>query len=207
MVGQTIGERLAGLGHEVMMGSRSAGNEKAAAFAAKFPGKAAAGTLADAAAFGQLVFNCTKGTETIAILKSAGEQHLNGKVLIDLTNALLPKDGTVTLAVCNDNSLGEQIQDAFPGVKVVKALNTMWCGIMVNPMMIGNGDHNVFMCGNDAAAKEEVKKILESFGWKEDLIVDLGDIRAARGTEMILPLWLRISGLKKNGAFNFKIIG
>lgn len=207
MVGQTISDRLIELGHSVHMGSRSANNEKAMAFAAKHPGKASAGTFAEAAAYGELVFNCTKGTETLNILESAGAENLKGKVLIDVTNALLPKDGTVTLAVCNNNSLGEQIQEAFPDVKVVKALNTMWCGIMVNPMMIGKGDHNVFMCGNDAAAKEEVKEILKSFGWMESNIVDLGDIKAARGTEMILPLWLRISGLKKNGAFNFKIIG
>lgn len=206
-VGQTIGARLIELGHSVMMGSRTAGNEKAAAFVSKHPGKANAGTFADAAAYGELVFNCTKGTETIGILRSAGEKNLNGKILVDLTNALDASKGMVTLAVCNDSSLGEEIQKAFPEVKVVKTLNTMWCGLMVDPVRLNGGDHNVFICANDEAAKQQVKEILKSFGWSAGNIIDLGDITAARGTEMILPLWLRIAGVKKTGAFNFKITG
>jgi predicted dinucleotide-binding enzyme len=103
-------------------------------------------------------------------------------------------------------TLGEEIQKAFPQAKVVKALNTMWCGIMVNPAMINGGDHSTFLCGNDTGAKEEVKKILKSFGWTEKNILDLGDITKARGTEMYLPIWLSIYGATNNGAFNIKIV-
>jgi predicted dinucleotide-binding enzyme len=208
MVGEAIASKLIETGHVVMMGSRTASNEKAAAFVAKHPGgKASAGTFTDAAAFGEIVFNCTKGMETINILKSAGEKNLNGKILIDISNPLdFSKGMPPTLSVCNTNSLAEEIQSAFPAVKVVKALNTMWCGLMVNPGMLNGGDHNVFMSGNDAGAKQQVAGILKSFGWSEKNIIDLGDIKTARGTEMFLPLWLSIMGATNSGAFNIKVV-
>lgn len=208
LVGDNIGSKLIESGHAVMMGSRTAGNEKAAAFVAKHNnGSASAGTFASAAAFGEIVFNCTKGMESINILKSAGENNLNGKILIDISNPLdFSKGMPPTLSVCNTNSLAEEIQNAFPDVKVVKTLNTMWCGLMVNPAMINGGDHNVFLSGNDAGAKKQVTGILKSFGWIEKNIIDLGDIKTARGTEMYLPLWLTIFGATNSGAFNIKII-
>ena len=207
MVGDTIGSKLVELGHAVMMGSRTSGNEKAKAFVAKHNGKASAGTFADAAAFGELIFNCTAGVGSVEALKMAGDKHLNGKIIVDVANPLdFSKGMPPSLAVVNTNSLGEEIQKTFPQTKVVKALNTMWCGLMVNPAMINGGDHNSFVSGNDANAKEEVKKILKSFGWNEKNILDLGDITTARGTEMYLPLWLRIYGATNNGAFNIKIV-
>jgi 8-hydroxy-5-deazaflavin:NADPH oxidoreductase len=178
-VGDTIGSKLIELGHEVIMGSRTSGNEKAKAFVAKHNGKASAGTYAEAAPFGEMIFNCTAGVGSLEAMK---------------------------MATVNTNSLGEEIQKAFPQTKVVKALNTMWCGLMVNPGMINGGDHNTFLSGNDAGAKEEVKKILKSFGWDENNILDLGDISTARGTEMYLALWVRIYGATNNGAFNIKIV-
>jgi predicted dinucleotide-binding enzyme len=207
MVGDTIGSKLITLGHEVMMGSRTSGNEKATAFVAKHDGKASAGTYADAAAFGEIIFNCTAGVGSVDALKMAGEKNLDGKIIVDIANPLdFSKGMPPTLAVVNNNSLGEEIQKAFPQTKVVKALNTMWCGLMVNPGMINGGDHSTFMSGNDAGAKEKVKEILKSFGWNENNILDLGDISTARGTEMYLPLWLRIYGATNSGAFNIKIV-
>lgn len=206
-VGDTIGSKLVEVGHTVMMGSRTAGNEKAKSFVAKNPGKASAGTFAEAAAFGEIIFNCTAGVGTLDALKMAGEKNLNGKIIVDIANPLdFSKGMPPSLAICNTNSLGEEIQKAFPQTKVVKALNTMWCGIMVNPAMINGGDHSTFLCGNDTGAKEEVKKILKSFGWAEKNILDLGDITRARGTEMYLPIWLSIYGATNNGAFNIKIV-
>lgn len=111
-----------------------------------------------------------------------------------------------SLSICNTNSLGEEIQQNFPELKVVKTLNTMWCGLMVNPSLIGDEAHVNFICGNDEDAKSWVKELLRSFGWKNNQLIDLDDISAARGTEMYLPLWLRIYGATKNGAFNIKII-
>jgi predicted dinucleotide-binding enzyme len=206
-VGDSIGSKLVELGHKVMMGSRTADNEKAKAFVAKHAGKATTGTYADAAAFGEIIFNCTAGVGSVQALKMAGEKNLDGKIIVDISNPLdFSKGMPPTLTVANTSSLGEEIQQTFPTTKVVKALNTMWTGLMVNPGMLNGGDHSTFLSGNDAAAKEEVKKILQSFGWNESNIIDLGDISTARGTEMYLPLWLRIYGARKSGAFNIKVV-
>ncbi|HPM93034.1 MAG TPA: NAD(P)-binding domain-containing protein [Bacteroidales bacterium] len=209
MVGEAIGSKLIELGHSVRMGSRTATNEKALAFVAKHPGgKASAGTFAGAAAFGEVIFNCTKGTESMNILRSAGIENLDGKVLVDVANPLDFSNGMPpSLSVCNTDSLGEQIQREFPGVKVVKSLNTMWCGLMVNPGMLNGGDHHVFMSGNDAGAKAVVSGLLQSFGWRSENIIDLGDITTARGTEMMLPVWLSLFMAKNHGAFNIRIVG
>ncbi len=206
-VGDTIGSKLIVVGHSVMMGSRTSNNEKAKAFVSKHKGNASAGTFAEAAAFGEIIFNCTAGVGSLNALQMAGEENLNGKIIVDIANALDFSNGMPpSLAICNTNSLGEEIQKAFPQTKVVKALNTMWCGLMVNPAMINGGDHSTFVSGNDAAAKEEVKMILTSFGWLDTNILDLGDITKARGMEMYLPLWLSIFGATNNGAFNIKIV-
>ncbi|MBP7270190.1 MAG: NAD(P)-binding domain-containing protein [Bacteroidia bacterium] len=207
-VGDTIGSKLVELGHDVMMGSRSANNEKALAFVAKQSGKASAGTFADAAAFGEIIFNCTKGEASLDALKLAGAA-LDGKILIDVANPLDFSRGMppgLVPALSNFNSLGEEIQRTFPNVKVVKTLNTMWCGLMVNPRMIGDGNHINYLCGNDAEAKEKVRALLKTFGWKDEQLLDLGDITNARGTEAVLPIWLRVWGATKTGAFNFGIV-
>jgi 8-hydroxy-5-deazaflavin:NADPH oxidoreductase len=207
MVGSTIGSKLIELGHQVMMGSRTADNEKAVAFVAQSNGKATTGTFADAAAFGEIIFNCTSGGASIEALTLAGEANLANKVIVDIANPLdFSKGQPATLSISNTTSLGEEIQSKFPTTKVVKALNTMWCGLMVNPAMIGNADHTTFISGNYTEAKTIVKDILKSFGWLENNILDLGDITTARGTEMYLPLWLRIWGATQNGAFNIKIV-
>jgi predicted dinucleotide-binding enzyme len=206
-VGNTIGAKLIDLGYSVMMGSRTVNNEKAKTFASKYPGKASTGTFADAAAFSNIIFNCTAGIATLEVMKQAGEKNLDGKILIDVSNPLdFSKGAPPSLSVVNTSSVGEEIQKAYPKLKVVKALNTMWCGLMVNPAMINGGDHSTFISGNDAGAKDTVKGILKSFGWQEKNILDLGDITAARGTEMYLPIWLRIYGATNNGAFNIKIV-
>lgn len=206
-VGHTIGSKLIVLGHTVMMGSRSADNPKAKAFVAEHPNEASAGTFSDAANFGELIFNCTSGAGSLEALALAGANNLKGKTLIDLSNPLdFSKGNPPSLSIVNTNSLGEEIQKQFPETKVVKTLNTMWCGLMVNPGLIGGGDHQVFVCGNDEGAKDKTKHLLKEFGWKDKNILDLGDITAARGTEMYLPLWLRIWGATKNGSFNLKLV-
>lgn len=208
MVGDTIGSRLIELGHQVMMGSRSAANEKATAFVAKHMTGASAGTFEQAASFGELIFNCTKGENSIDALKLAGDA-INGKIIVDISNPLDFSKGqpaSLLPALSNTNSLGEEIQKTFPKAKVVKTLNTMWCGLMVNPTMISGGDHTNFICGNDVDAKAQVKALLKEFGWKEQNILDLGDITNARGTEAVLPIWLRVWGATQNAAFNFKVV-
>lgn len=206
MVGTTLGSKLVELGHEGPLGSRSAGNEKAAEWVRTAGHQASQGTFADAAAFGEIILNCTSGGASLEALRMAGGSNLRGKVLVDVANPLdFSKGQPPFLSVVNTDSLAEQIQAAFPEAKVVKALNTMWCGIMVNPRMLPD-THHTFLSGNDATAKATVKELLRSFGWQEGEILDLGDITTARGTEMMLPLWVRVWGATQNGAFNFKIV-
>ena len=205
VVGNAIGSKLIQQGHQVMMGSRKAGNEKAVAWVKVNGNLASQGTFSDAAKFGEIVFNCTGGMVSLDALRMAGAENLNGKVLVDISNPLdFSKGMPPVLSVCNIDSIGEQIQKAFPGVKVVKTLNTITSSVMVNPSLVP-GDHDVFISGNDDGAKTLVKNILkDDFGWKS--IIDLGDISTARGTEMILPLWLRLWGVFQSPNFNFKIV-
>lgn len=205
MVGETIGSKLVALGHEVKMGSRSATNEKAAAWVKKSGAKASQGTFADAAAFGELLFNCTSGSGSLEALNAAGKKNLEGKILLDLSNPLeFSKGMPPTLFVSNTDSLGEQIQRAFPELKVVKTLNTINANVMVDPARIP-GEHAVFVSGNDAEAKRQVKQLLtEGFGWKQ--VIDLGDITTSRGTESYLMLWLRLWGALGTPDFNISIV-
>jgi predicted dinucleotide-binding enzyme len=205
MVGETIASKLVALGHEVKMGSRSANNEKAAAWVKKAGAKASQGTFADASAFGELLFNCTLGTGSIEALEAAGKQNLKGKILIDTSNPLdFSKGMPPGLFTPSNDSLGERIQRAFPELKVVKSLNTINANVMVEPSRIP-GEHAVFVSGNDAEAKRQVKQLLtEGFGWKQ--VVDLGDITTSRGTESYLMLWLRLWGALGTPDFNISIV-
>jgi predicted dinucleotide-binding enzyme len=206
MVGNTIGSKLIELGHEVKMGSRTSGNEKAIAWTASAGGKASEGTFADAAAFGELLFNCTSGMASLEVMKQAGESNLKNKILIDISNPLdFSKGMPPSLSVCNTDSIGEQIQRSYPDLKVVKALNTLNCRLMVNPEALP-GEHEIFICANDEQAKGKAKKVLNSFGWSDDRIHDLGDITGARSTEMILPIWVRLMGRMGTPQFNFHIV-
>ncbi len=188
------------------MGSRTADNAKAAEWKNSSDSNASQGIFADAAAFGEIIFNCTMGVASLDAITAAGAAHLKGKILIDISNPLdFSKGMPPSLTVCNTDSLGEQIQKQFPDVKVVKTLNTMSCNLMVNPRMLAE-DHHVFICGNDANAKTTVKELLADFGWKENEILDLGDISSSRGTEMYLPLWLRMWGALRDGTFNIRVV-
>jgi predicted dinucleotide-binding enzyme len=205
VVGATIGSKLVSLGHEVKMGSRSAANEKAAAWASQAGGKASHGTFADAAAFGEMVWSCTSGSGALEALSAAGAANLRGKIVVDISNPLdFSKGFPPTLTIANTDSLGESIQRAFPDAKVVKTLNTVNCGVMVDPARVP-GDHDLFVSGNDAEAKQQVAEILGSwFGWKS--VIDLGDISTARATEAYLLLWVRLYGALKTADFNLKIV-
>jgi predicted dinucleotide-binding enzyme len=205
MVGTTIGTKLVALGHDVRMGARKAGNEKAVAWAARVGKGASAGTFADAAAFGEIVFNCTLGAAAVDAVKAAGEKNLAGKILIDTTVPLdLSRGFPPAITMRGEDSLGEQIQAALPGTRVVKTLNTINCNVMVDPGRIA-GEHDVFVSGNDADAKATVTGILKDwFGWKS--VVDLGDISTARGTEGYILMWLRLYGALKTADFNIKVV-
>jgi predicted dinucleotide-binding enzyme len=205
MVGSAIGTKLVQLGHSVKMGSRTANNEKAAAWVRAGGANASQGTFADAAAFGEILFNCTSGAGSIEALKAAGATNLKGKIVVDISNPLdFSKGMPPSLFVCNTDSLAEQLQRAFPYVRVVKTLNTVNCNVMVNPSLIP-GDHDMFVCGNDAAAKTEVTKIVKDwFGWKS--VVDLGDLTGARAQEMLVMIWVRLFMLSQSPNHNLKVV-
>jgi 8-hydroxy-5-deazaflavin:NADPH oxidoreductase len=205
MVGNAIGTKLAALGNEVKMGAREATNEKAAKWVGEAGKNASHGTFADAAAFGEMLFNCTSGGGSIPALTAAGQDNLKGKVLVDVANPLdFSKGMPPSLTVCNTDSLGEQIQRAFPDLRVVKSLNTMTAAIMVDAARV-KGEHDVFVSGNDADAKAKVTELLKgSFGWKN--VIDLGDITTARGTEGWLLLWVRLWGTLKTADFNVHVV-
>lgn len=204
MVGDSIGSKMVALGYKVMMGSRTADNEKAIAWKIRNGSLATNGTFADAAAFGEIIFNCTQGQVSLEALQFAGRENLQGKILVDVANPLdFSKGMPPSLTICNTDSLGEVIQRQFTDVKVVKTLNTMNCNLMVNPGLLSDPG-NVFVCGNDADAKAEVSLVLKSFGWEK--IIDLGDISAARGTEQLLPVWIRLMGTLGTATFNFSIV-
>jgi 8-hydroxy-5-deazaflavin:NADPH oxidoreductase len=205
-VGRTLATKLVELGHEVKMGSRQAGNEAAVAWAGAAGEAASQGSFADAAAFGELVLNATAGAASLDALSAAGADNLGGKVLIDVANPLDASAGMPpTLTVCNDDSLSESIQRAFPDARVVKSLNTVNADVMIDPGIVP-GSHTMFVSGNDEGAKGEVAGLLESFGWNRDDIMDLGDISAARGQEMYLPLWLRLYGATGTAHLNVKVV-
>jgi predicted dinucleotide-binding enzyme len=205
VVGRTIGTKLLSLGHEVSLGSRSADNVDASEWASGVGGDASHGTFAEAGSFGEIIFNCTAGVGSLDALGTIGGEHLAGKVVVDISVPLDHSDGfPPSLFVCNTDSLGEQIQRAFPDALVVKTLNTMNCAVMVDPANVP-GDHDVFVSGNDDGAKTRVKEILGTFGWAAGRIIDLGDITTSRGTEMYLPLWIRLYGALGTGSFNINV--
>jgi predicted dinucleotide-binding enzyme len=205
IVGRTLARALLSNGHEVRLGSRTAGNEAAVAWAAEIGGPASEGTFADAAGFGELVINATAGAAALDALRLAGAEQLAGKVLIDVSNPLDFSQGMPpTLTVCNDDSLGEQIQRAFADVRVVKTLNTVTAAVMVAPTLVP-GTHTIFLAGDDAAAKAQTGELLQDFGWPAESILDLGDITGARAMEMYLPLWLRLYGATGTAVLNVEV--
>ena len=210
MVGKTIAKKLQDLGHHVFMGTRNPQktlqtNEKFAAWKAENPGIELLSFADSVAESESLVFNCTGGMISLTVLESVGSEILAGKILVDIANPLDFSQGMPPgLNPVNTDSLGEQIQAAYPELKVVKTLNTMNANIMVNPALVP-GNHSVFVSGNEENAKEKVKELLQSFGWAAENIIDLGDITTARGSEMLLPIWLRLWNALGTANFNFHI--
>jgi predicted dinucleotide-binding enzyme len=215
MVGRTIAGALAGLGHDVVIGTRDpqatlARAEPDMMGTAPFAQWHAENSeislvpFADAAADAELIVNATNGSGSLAALAAVGTGNLAGKVIMDIANPLDFSQGMPpSLNPVNTNSLGEEIQRAFPQSRVVKTLNTMNASVMVDPARVAGGDHSVFVSGDDADAKAAVTEILKGFGHRD--VIDLGDITSARGSEMLLPIWLRLWDALGTGEFNFKI--
>jgi predicted dinucleotide-binding enzyme len=190
MVGQAIAGKLRDLGHDVQVGSRSAGDGKV--------------EFAAAAAHGEVVFNCTSGAASLDALAAAGEENLSGKLLVDVANPLDFSGGGPALFTDSTDSLGERIQTAFPSARVVKSLNTVNASVMVDPGTVP-GEHVVFVAGDDAGAKDEVRSLLGELGWPSERVIDIGDITGARGAEQYLLLWLRLMNATGTAAFNIAV--
>lgn len=217
MVGKALAGKLSALGHAVKLGTREvkatlernesdmAGGPPVRTWLEANP-RVTLGTFAEAAAHGEWVVNALSGRGALAGLELAGKEALAGKILIDISVPLdFSKGMPPSLTVCNTDSLGEQIQRALPQTRVVKTLQTVNAFVMVDPGQLKGGDHTMFVSGNDAAAKAEVTTLLtQGFGWKD--VIDLGDISMARGTEMWLPLWVRLYGKLQTPMFNLKIV-
>ena len=204
-VAQTIASKLIKLGHEVMLGSRDAKNEKALKWVKENGIKAKCGTFTDASAFGERIFNCVKGIHSIDALKLAGINNFKNKILIDLTNPYNYNNGHIILdpKYSGTTCLGEEVQKLLPETKVVKTLNYLGFNLMTNPDQF-NETLTGFYCGNDKNAKEEVVKILHDFGWKETF--DLGDISMSRYTEMLGTFWVPVYGQLGNMNWGIKLV-
>jgi predicted dinucleotide-binding enzyme len=215
-VGQTLAARLLDLGHDVAVGTRDVqatlartepdpmGTPPVSEWLTGHP-TASVLTFADAARFGEVVLNATAGTASLDVLTAAGAENLAGKVLVDIANPLDFSGGMPpSLFVKDTDSLGEQIQRTFPETRVVKALNTMTAALMAEPRQLADGDHTTFVSGNDDDAKKTVTLLLEDLGHTD--VIDLGDITTARGSEMLLPIWLRLWGALGTNLFNVKVV-
>ena len=205
-VGETLGSAFLRLGHAVRMGSRSTPNDRAQAWVAAQGGAASAGTFAEAAAFGEIVFNCTSGVHSLEALDAAGADALAGKVLVDVANPLDFSGGfPPRLAVADDDSLAEHIQRAFPLTQVVKALNTVNASVMVDPAALAEPT-DLFVAGDDGAAKALVTDLLVELGWSRERVRDLGGLATSRATERYLMLWLSLMGGLGSAAFNVRVV-
>ncbi|HET7898369.1 MAG TPA: NAD(P)-binding domain-containing protein [Flavisolibacter sp.] len=209
VVGETIATALTKKGHNVRLGSRTADNEKAAAWVKSANDHATQGTFDDAAAFGDILFFCLNGEHALDAARMVDPASVRGKILIDLTNPLDFSKGMPPriLKEFQTFSLGEAIQEAFPGALVVKTLNTVNCNVMVDPSMVGKGDHTLFICGNNADAKNKVMHFLvDTFGWKTDSFVDMGGLEKARMTEAYVPIWVTMMQALGTPMFNIKVV-
>lgn len=214
VVGQVVGGKLAAIGHEVVLGTRSPGQlEQPKGMAGTLrewlgdaAGRRRVGTFDEAAAHGEVVVNATAGQGSLEALRLAGADNLKGKILIDVSNPLdFSRGMPPSLTVCNTDSLAEQIQRAVPAARVVKTLNTVNAHLMVDPSQLAGGDHHIFISGDDEGARAQVRQWLEEwFGWRH--IIDLGGLDSARAAEMLLPIWVRLYGALGTPMFNFRIV-
>ena len=201
---QTIGTKLVQIGHEVMLGSREEAKPSSVIWARDAGQHALYGTFRNAAEFGEVIFNCTLGLSSLESLQMAGAENLREKILIDTANPIDRSEGVWKLTVCNTDSLGEQIQGAFPETRVVKTLNTINANIIADPAKLPEMT-DIFVSGNDIEAKAMVVRYLrEWFGWRH--VIDLGDITTSRGVEMYVLFWHYLRNTVPSQRFNIKVV-
>ncbi|HEX4914959.1 MAG TPA: NAD(P)-binding domain-containing protein [Vicinamibacterales bacterium] len=186
-VGKALGKGFVALGHTVKMGARDARSEKAMAWARDAGANASFGSFADAATFGEVIVLATLGVANESAITMAGREHFGGKVVIDTTNPLDFSGGMPPkLAVSGNDSGGEQVQRLLPDAFVVKAWNTVGNASMFRPEFAG-GPPDMFICGNNEAAKATVTGLLKDFGWG---VLDTGGIESSRYLEAMCMVWV-----------------
>ncbi len=201
-VAQTLGNGFLRHGHEAMLGTREPA--KLADWQAANPG-GQAGSVEQAAAFGEIVVLAVKGTVAADVLRAAGARNLDGKTVIDTTNPIAdqpPVNGVLGFTTSFDDSLMERLQREFPGARLVKAFSSVGNGLMVDPQLAG-GPPSMFICGNDAGAKRTVAGILDQFGWG---VEDMGRAEAARAIEPLCILWCLPGFLHGDWMHAFKVL-
>lgn len=208
-VGETIATALIKKKHAVMVGSRQAGGDKAKTWVKKMGKGAHEGSFDAAARFGELLFICLNGEYTLRALETIAPEHVAGKIVIDVTNPLDFTHGMPPriLEEYSVVSLGERVQQALPNAYVVKTLNTVTAGLMIDARKAARGTHTLFLSGNDADAKNKVGHFLaDNFYWKGDGLIDLGGIASARVTEAMLPLWVQLWQTLGTPFFNIRVV-
>jgi predicted dinucleotide-binding enzyme len=203
-VGRTLAAGLTKAGHDVVLGSRDTSRAELVDFATDSGVRL--GSPAEAASHAEVLVNATPGMASEAALRAAGGADLDGTVLLDVANPLDFSAGfPPSLGVANTDSLAESLQRAFPNLRVVKALNTVNCNVMVDPGTLAEPSA-LFVAGDDAQAKDAVKSLLTSLGWQADQLVDLGGLSGARGMEAYLLLWIGLMGALGTAKFNVRLV-
>jgi 8-hydroxy-5-deazaflavin:NADPH oxidoreductase len=202
VVGQELGKGFIRLGHEVKIGTRDI--SKLSDWQKQAGVKGTAGSFEEAAKFGELMVLATFWSGTENAIKLAGIENFSNKILIDATNPLDFSQGPLPkMAVSPGNSGGEQIQKWLPKSKVVKAFNTISAHIMINPKL-EEGEPDLFIAGNDDAAKKEVTSFAEKLGWKS--VIDMGDISQAYWLETLAMIWIYYGFKFNNWTHAFKLL-
>lgn len=201
-VAKALGSGFLKHGFEVTMGTRDAA--RLADWGRMNP-NARIANFADAAMFGELAVLSVKGAAATEVINLAGPQNLAGKPVIDTTNPIAdapPIHGVLKFFTNLDESLVERLQKSFPDVRFVKAFNSVGNGRMVNPEYEA-GRPSMFICGNDEAAKTEVARILDLFGWDTE---DMGNVEAGRAIEPLCMLWCIPGFLHNQWGHAFKLL-
>jgi 8-hydroxy-5-deazaflavin:NADPH oxidoreductase len=189
-VAQTIAPKLAGTGHRVVLGSRDPGT--APGWVARSPNTIEVRSYDSAASSAEFVINAVPGAVALDVLGGIAGSSLEGKVVMDLTNAVVPADGGFAL-VYPESSLGEELHKALPAARIVKAMNTMSTAVIADPTGL-SAQSSVFVSGEDADAKAAVTGVLRDLGWPQESIIDLGGIASARGPEHVFLLLAGLFG-------------
>jgi predicted dinucleotide-binding enzyme len=202
MVGTTLGNGFLAHGHPVMRGSREPA--KLADWKSTAQGEASIGTVAETAAWGEIIVLAVKGTGAEAAVAEAGPANLANKLVIDTTNPIAdapPINGALQFFTAANESLIQRLQRAAPAARFVKAWNSVGSPVMVNPRL--DGTPSMFICGNDPGAKHETAAILAQFGHDA---VDVGGVELGGAIEALCILWCAPGFLQNDWVHAFRYL-